>query len=252
MLKQRMTSGANLKNMSNYWLALQFGWKPLLSDIRKLVQTQMNAQKRLNQLLRDNGRPVRRRIMLQDDSDFNSESSGNNTNGMFPTFPTGYVSTAKWKQIQRAGNRWWASAQFRYWLPDGPRDIAWSRMMKARIFGINPSPSVVYNAVPWSWLADYFTNLGDVISNLDAGVADRLAADRFYVMRERWKTTTCTMWATFRRRDGTPVPISGTASSYGAHKSRGKGDPFGFNTNQNQLTGMQLSILGALGMSRLR
>lgn len=252
LLRQRMHIN-DLKSISNYWLALQFGWRPLLNDIRKLCSDQINAQKRLKQLLRDNGRPVRRSIMMQDDTDFTFVSGHNGPGALYPAFTTGFYQgplVGQW--IQTAGNRWWASARFRYWLPGGPRDIAWKRRMIAAIYGLNPSPSVVYNAVPWTWLADWFVNAGDLIENLEAGVADRCAADYFYVMRDRWKRTQAFLKFGFKRRSGEIVQFSGTSQSNGSHKSRVLGDPFGFATNQNMLSGMQLSILGALGMSRLR
>jgi hypothetical protein len=125
--------------------------------------------------------------------------------------------------------------------------------MLARIFGLRPSPIVVYNAIPWTWLADWFVNAGDVVSNLSMGVADRLAADRFYIMQERGAWSKLESTCSFMRADTNDVnTVSGTASEVWAHKVRVKGDPFGLNTQPNQLTGMQLAILGALGLSRLR
>jgi hypothetical protein len=253
MLRQRLSHNG-LKDIANYWLALQFGWGPLLSDIRKMVDLNRLAQPRLAQLLRDNGKPVRRRIMLEDTTNtVNGPNHFSGAGALFPAFATGfYQSTPTGSWIQKTGDRWWASARFRYHLPDGPRDVAWKRKMIAAIYGLHPSPSVVYNAIPWTWLIDWFTNTGDLIENLEAGVADRCAADYFYVMREYWRTTEQFCKFSFKRESGEILQFSGTSQSIGAHKSRVAGDPFGFNTNQNTLTGMQLSILGALGMSRLR
>jgi hypothetical protein len=252
LLRQRMHLN-DLKSISNYWLALQFGWRPLLNDIRKLVIDQIDAQKRLKQLLRDNGRPVRRSIQMADTILSASAGATSGPAILYPAFTTGFYQgplTGGWTLEE--GERWWATARFRYWLPGGPRDIAWKRRMIAAIYGLNPSPSVVYNAIPWTWLADWFFNAGDVIENLETGVADRCAADYFYIMRERWKRVKQFAKFGFKRRSGEIVSFSGTSQSNGSHKSRILGDPFGFNTNENSLNGMQLSILGALGMSRLR
>jgi hypothetical protein len=53
------------------------------------------------------------------------------------------------------------------------------------MFGFQPTPSLIYNLTPWTWLIDYFTNLGDLYDNLSRGVEDRLIAEYFYLMHER-------------------------------------------------------------------
>jgi len=124
--------------------------------------------------------------------------------------------------------------------------------MEARLFGLFPSPAAVWNALPWTWLADWFASTGDILANMDVGVANRLAADYFYVMREKAYVQTadcsCTM---FSYPNKEPVAVNVTGTRVSAFKSRLAGDPFGFHTSNNNLTGMQLSILGALGKSRL-
>jgi hypothetical protein len=240
-----------LKEVSSYWVGLQFGWKPLLSDILSLVNHQRKTEKRLKQLLRDNGKPVRRKITLveTDDTvqtDFTSYSAFN------PVLVTQfYRQQPTVRQIRVNTERVWASARFRYWLPGGPQDINWKRAMLARIYGLYPSPSVIYNAIPWSWLVDWFTNAGDLIENLDGGVANRLAADYFYVMREKSWFVTNTATGYFTRRNGEACQFTGSSTFHATSKYRAKGDPFGFASNQNDLSLMQLSILGALGLSKI-
>lgn len=252
MLRQRLTHN-NLHNVSNYWLALQFGWKPLLNDIRNMVRSQMNGQERLKQLLRDNGRPVRRKILMFDTISGEYEAIVQSYSTIQPVFVTQYYDSApKLRERSYDQDRVWASARFRYWLPPGPQDVQWRARMMARIFGLNPSPSVVYNAIPWSWLIDWYTNVGDVLENLDSGVADRLAADYFYVMRERSYHRIRYSDTAFHTQEGVIVKASGTSTAISSVKTRAVGDPFGFATNANSLSGMQLSILGALGMSRLK
>jgi hypothetical protein len=252
MLHQRFLD-SGLSGISDYWLALQFGWKPLLSDIRNFVLTQRSAQDRIKQLLRDNGKPVRRRIQLLNTSTPGNPQEGEAWGQFGPSFSTYFYSgTPRFRSKYSDNDTVWASAQFKYWLPDGPRDINWRRRMMAAIFGLNPTPSVVYNAIPWTWLYDWFTNLGDVISNLDAGVADRLSADYFYVMRHTESVIESTVTIPLYHVGDIPFTATATTVQRVFSKSRATGDPFGFATNEHMLSGMQLSILGALGMSRLR
>lgn len=252
MLKQRFHFN-NLKEIGDYHLALQFGWASLLRDTQNLVRSQRTGQEKLKQLLRDNGRPVRRGVTLVDTSTGPTLTSGTAYGAFEPVLVTQYYASQPTYVTSVSGKtKVWANARFRFWLPPGPRDIAWKAQMMRRIYGFRPSPRVVYNAIPWSWLIDYFGNLGDVISNLETDVADRLAADYFYVMASDELTRSSTTKGKFRKRDGTVFSVDATSTSTQGVKTRVKGDPFGLNTSEASLSGMQLGILGALGMSRLK
>jgi len=239
---------------SDYFLAIQFGWEPLLRDIRNFVHLQRRAQKSLKWLIEHNTKPVRRKKILLDTSADVSDISGSSYSVINPTFVTQYYrKIPTYRDVTRSHDRIWASARFRYWLPEGPRDIDWTNKMLGRLYGHRVTPSVIYNMIPWSWLIDWFTNLGDVISNMDLGVADRLAADYFYVMREISTIRERTAYGYFYS-DSTlrPFDFVVASSAQSINKTRLRGDPFGLSTNENDLNGMQIAILGALGLSRIR
>jgi hypothetical protein len=246
-LRQRLEK-SGLKNIANYWLALKFGWQPLLSDIRSMLSFHQKAEKRLQWLLRHNGKPVRRRVTLVDDT-----SNPTMTENIFGSSQPGFVNqfyleTPTWRRTEIISDKVWASARFRFWLPECPRNVD----MDARLYGLYLSPQFCWNALPWSWLADWFSNAGSILENLDVGVADRLAADYMYVMRTKLYTLQHTNTLKLQTLDGSPVPVSVTSLQQSAISTRLAGDPFGFSTSQNSLTNTQLSILGALGLSRLR
>lgn len=246
----------NAKDLGKLHLTGQFGILPLLSDAKKLLNLQQKVEKRMNQLLRDNGRRVRRKVILQDESS-DPEVLASNYNvgstGVSPSFVTQYYSQLPLATYtQYIQQRWWATAQFRYWLPAGPRDIAYKNKLKRYLWGLStPTASQLYNAIPWSWLIDWFSNLGDVIDNLDITIADRVAADRCYIMREYTNRIVTDTSVGFYRRDGSKVKFRGTSVSTRLSKNRVKGDPFGFHTKESSLSGVQLSIMGALGLSKL-
>lgn len=251
MLRQRFHGG--LRDIGSYYLALKFGWEPLLADIRKLYNLQQVVDKRIKQLLRDNGKPVRRRVQLYSDTQELAKLTTQSYGIWLPSFVTYMYRKEPVSTLTSTLNdKVWASAQFRYWLPPGPRDLRWTSKLKSELMGLTPTPATIYNLIPWTWLIDWFTNAGDVIENLTVSIADRCAADYFYLMRE--KSRVQNRWATFFARDfnGRAVDLHGGSQVAYLSRSRTKGDPFGLNTNQNTLTGMQWSILGALGLSRLR
>ncbi len=249
--EQLYTSG--LKNVGKTHLAVKFGWVPLLRDICNLVDTQIKMQKRLAQLVRDNGKPVRRRIDLRSSSD--TEYSYGQAYGAFaPTISTGFYQgfTPVYKNTITTSEKLWASAQFRYWLPEGPRDVDWTNRLKSRILGSDmPSPKDVWNAMPWTWLTDWFVDVGSMLKSLDTDVADRIAADYLYIMRELSIDGMRETTGYFRHDAGDYFYASAKGYVYAKVKCRDRGTPYGWNVNESLLSGTQLGILGALGLSRL-
>lgn len=252
MLRQRFLK-SGLKAIPNYWLALQFGWQPLLNDILNTVTFQRQAQKKLAWLLKHNGKPTHSRVVLQDNSS-TSEVGVWNFTVPNPGFVNQFYRATPYAHVQdTVVDRVWASARWRFWLPPGPQDINWTRAMMARLYGLYPSPAAVWNALPWTWMIDWFANAGDILQNMDIGVANSLAADYFYVMREqRYERRADCFAELISYPDGSPISVRVSSSAARVYKSRVVGDPFGWNTNQSGLSPMQLSILGSLGMSRLR
>jgi hypothetical protein len=242
----------NLKQLGNYHLALQFGWMSLLRETKATVEFQQKISERLKWLLRHNGKPVRRKVILAESSTEPVISSGSAYGALNPVLSTQFYRKVPEYQLKTWDEtKIWASARFRYHLPPGPRDVEWTKKMMYKLYGARPSPATVYNLIPWSWLIDYFSNLGDIIDNLDVGVADRLAADYFYLMSETSRNRRQEAIGYFWDPALNPITVSTTSSAKRFRKTRLKGDPFGFGSNPNDLSAMQLSILGALGLSRL-
>jgi hypothetical protein len=105
----------------------------------------------------------------------------------------------------------------------------------------------VWELTPWSWLADWFTNVGDVVANMSTGYAENLAAQYAYVMGT---TQISTCWDTsLNTKQGVIHNSSGYTETY---KHRVGASPFGFGLTSNDFSARQWSILAALGLSRLK
>jgi hypothetical protein len=264
----KKSQNRNMSHTSEWYLALQFGWLPLLKDIRDLCKSQKDGQDLLAQLIRDEGKPVKRRRSMP--NPFGEEDwSGVNhwtwsDDRPYSTYTSpGLVTQAyygpgksatefkSWVETQT-----WFEGQFRYLLPPGPRDVLWKARMWGRIMGLDvlSSPSMVYKAVPWSWLVDWFTNLGDMIESNESGVADQLVCDYGYVMhRAAWVHQT--QADQYMQVGTTASPraarVQGVLTTRHEHKMRWPATTFGFGVSSQDLTLKQVSILGALGLSRL-
>jgi hypothetical protein len=125
--------------------------------------------------------------------------------------------------------------------------------MKRALFGAQLDVGQIYAAMPWTWLFDWFFNAHVVWDNMAHTVEERLVADYFYLMCTETSKNVSELSFTTKDSAWSSSQVVSTRNEVGfVRKRRVRGDPFGFNTNPNTLSGLQLSILGALGLSRLR
>lgn len=242
----------NTKSWADYFLAINFGWLPTLNDVRDFVTTTLLMKERLDQLIRDEGKPVTRRISMSDGGPSGSEIVKGYTYDVgagivtqcYRGQPT-FVDTCKW------GSRLWAVGQFQYWLPPGPRDLEWRAKQILRIYGAYPSPAVVWNAIPWSWLVDWFSNVGEIIENFDFTVADRLAANYAFMMRHVYEIYERHTYASFHTPEGGTTDVVLRATHPTETKERTIIDPFGPSVSFDTMTVRQAAILGAIGFSQM-
>jgi hypothetical protein len=250
MLLQRFI-GLGLKGIGSYYLALKFGWEPLLKDLIKLYTVQQDVEKKLQWLLRHNGKPVRTRVMLSDTQSSPTVTSGT-LSGVAPGLPDAfYIASRNWEKTFQTKETFWASATWKFFLPENVGGVNWQPAIKRGLLGLSPNPAVIYKAIPWSWLIDWFFNVGNVIDNLNSGVADKLACENFFVMRRVEESTLIKGTTTFLGVNGAAIPVITESTLTRTHKMRFRGDAFGFGTNPATLNSGQLAILGALGASRL-
>lgn len=178
-----------LSHTAEWYLALNFGWLPILRDITRFMEATAKQDATLRQLLRDEGRPiVRRRVIHENvripDSLYIHENFVSNPSyGIQPQhvtqcYPNGsirrefrYSITSKVEFV----------AKFRYYLPDGPRDFPWEARLRRRMLGARVTPSVAWNLMPWTFLVDYFSTLGHAVSNLGPGIEDQLITEYCYI-----------------------------------------------------------------------
>lgn len=251
-LKALIATLSNPKGLAEWLLAINFGWKPLLADIRKGIKTFFVVDKRIDFILRNSGLPLHRRT-----PPFNPEVteevlfsySGPDDQGWLRDipFPSGWEDppgqpgdgqtrfecklTCR-KTVTEVG-----SGVFVYYLGDLPPTRAELRL---RLYGLIANESLLWEATPWSWLIDWFTNVGDIIANIQASSRDRLVSLYAYAQRHTVREYTWT--ATNGYYNVKCVRVFDT-------KRRERIDPFGLAAEVG-LTDLQLGILVALGITR--
>lgn len=248
------------------YLNYKFGYLPLLNDIRSIYHTWQKLDTMIKQVIRNNGRPVRRRGRI----DLSSTSSSDDWSsiGFNQLDTTGHTTLWLDQDLTTSMSRQtnirediWFSGSFRYYLPPELLEDKWSAKAKLALFS-DPLPSTLYQLLPWSWLLDWFSNVGDVISLYSSqylGELGPIYLDYGYLMRHRVKTETykITMPGIYRL----PV-IAGSGSPEITYPRKYSGflkyetmervaaTPFGFGLELSSLSLDQLKILTALGLSR--
>jgi hypothetical protein len=241
---------------SDVYLAYEFGWKPVANDISKFAHAVSNADTVLAQYERDSGRLVRRRYEFPPEV---TESVSTHMSGVRPALLP-YSSTAMFEgglpasevlRVRTEAKQRWFSGAFTYHLPTGSdaRSVMARKAMEAKkLLGASLDPDTVWNLTPWSWAVDWFTNTGDIISNLTDMAIDGLVLKYGYMMET--KVTTDTYY--FRGPNGLKDP-SITADPLVLRvttKIRRKATPFGFGLTWEGFSSRQVAIAAALGLSK--
>lgn len=237
------------------WLNANFGWLPFLSDLRRFYQTYANLRAMLNRIEANAGKWVRRRCVVDEDESSEDLLNSYSVNCLLPI--PGYTALfAKYSdplmpyyrtQVRRIDTkRVWATGKFRYYLPDMPT-MWWRKKAVIYLFGAWPNPSLLYDLTPYTWLIDWFTNLGDIVAALDNELVEDLAMREGYLMRTESRKYEIT--GTHYYVSG---PLSQTFTLETSYKERRKSKSyFGFSFSTDEFDPWKASILGALGLSRL-
>lgn len=250
------------KDGGSDYLNLQFGWVPFLRDLYSMFGLQETLAKRITQLKRDNGRTVHRRRTLrrEDWQELKSLQTSTISAFLFPALPTQLNSTTinVDRVTKKFSLRTWFEAEFVYYSPELADPGNSLLKLKLDLLGLSLDADVIYNLVPWSWLLDWFTNTGTLVSNAVLLSKYHVVAKYAYVMQSQ--RTVLLREATGRYKLGsspwpTPPPavmLTGITSTTRDFKRREAANPYGFGITDSALSAYQWSILVALGLTRFR
>lgn len=144
------------ENPGSAYLALRYGWEPLIKEIRKMMRLVDGIEKKLDKYRR-----------LQEKGLLRASSK---------KFPETYVHNAKHSFRDAYGTLWEASTTrvvkrwcTLYYKPDTGTLMNTDRssLLAARraAYGLNIDGSTMWQIMPWSWLVDWFGNYGDYIDS---------------------------------------------------------------------------------------
>jgi hypothetical protein len=248
------------KAAGSEYLNSEFGWKPLVGDIRSACYAAANAHKILSSYERNSHGTVRRRYEFPVVRTENWTFIGSSTLGYFEAGPMNVAALlqSSWSPrgqvflCERFYKRTWFSGAFTYHLPIGfkNRNKLISAAAKAGpLVGIELTPEVVWNATPWTWALDWVSNIGDLVGNYSDMAVDGLVIKYGYMMEHIVSSKTYYYYLS----DGFLPASLGRPSSVTAYvetKRRKRATPFGFGVDFDSFTPRQLAITAALGLTR--
>jgi len=251
-------------NLGDEYLNAVFGWLPFVQDLVKFGRALKHGSDLLIQYSRDSGRIVRRRrsenaitdTILDGPQDspypFHYIATGD---GFADIYARGGNCHADQTKVRTKYQKYWFSGAFTYYAP--PLDLpTLSNLTQYETFlnylaGSRITPKVLYDLTPWSWLADWVTNIGTNIGNAVDLQSDGLVMRYGYLMREtRFRDTVTTSipenyFYGFRELDGQGVQSQSSITM----KERVRATPYGFGLNPDAFSIKQWAILGALGLT---
>lgn len=237
----KMAGDHMLKKGANTFLSYQYGWRPLIKDLVEMCFFMSNVAKREQELrnLHSKG-GLKRRLQISSET---TTAVQHEVVESFMYFLSGDCL------IKTTRNRW-ATAR---WVPDTgtgmipTTDAEYRKLAIRAVYGLNFDIESAWQLIPWSWLIDWGASVGDFLGsqrNLvgatcsGVNLMTHTRTDRVY---SNWSClSSFSNWTmgnthiiseTKRRSAFTNPSVSATI-------------PF--------ISGTQLSILGALGIQRLR
>jgi hypothetical protein len=155
---------------SDKWLAYQFGVRPVISDVLKALGTSARVSKRIAYLRKTYGKRTKFRRNLVTTQRSDPRSGVYATDDYGGVYPYGdilgrieyrmswtYVTTSycggySFQKLQGLDD---SDALYKAYL----KDLGFANLQRT-----------AWNALPWTFLVDYFTNIGDLISQLPSPV----------------------------------------------------------------------------------
>jgi len=272
----------HFRDIGSEYLNVEFGWRPFVEDVIKLGHTQLRMASLLDDLIKKNGIRTKRRskhevVTTGGDLTFHTYDRpftwlGHDVDGDVPEL-TDYYSFGPYNSgvdsnitgelelsldTRRVTETWFVGT-FTYYVPD-IGSSRWTDKSKAILQGGLPTPSVLYQVYPWTWLADWFANVGDIVSNLSTNAVDSEVFEDCHIMEtitDRFEIDCHLRWD-YHQQDIGGVPYVAIApgadhiiySLIKKQKIRQHASPFGFGLKYDEFSIRQKSILAALLFSK--
>lgn len=253
-----------LKRGSGEYLNVVFAWQPLVQDVLKICRAIVYSNNIIQQYERDSGKQIRRSAPKKPHpvASVTTKSepiSGVRTNFSYnqdyrfgqDLFSSVADSLGQESYTETTTEEYWFSGAYSY-LATGDETVLGKMAEYGRlanhVLGTRIDIDVLWQLAPWSWLSDWFADIGSIIAINNSMAQDNLVVRYGYLMRKssymrQWTHTGLTF-----RESGQTGPLVSTYLR--TKKERIRATPYGFGINPDVLTAQQWAILAALGLTK--
>lgn len=239
------------RGIGSEYLNYQFGIAPIVSDIQSIVNTVKESLRILHEFHNRYGKHYRRRFEFPNSRTDSLTRIVNNS--ATPIAPAGYFNGSTTNPVNMTRSvrtKTWFSGAFIF-APIGLPDhldqlIKWEEDAN-RLYGLRFDLEALWNLTPWTWLIDWFLNLGDVVKNISSIGRDGLLLEYGYIMQSTTVQAQFEFTGNIRTLEHKYPMVEYLSVE---RKMRRKATPYGFGLNPSDFTDGQWAILGALGMTK--
>lgn len=231
------------KDLASQYLALQFGWLPLVEDVQQILNLQTYVLRRVHELnklysaigLRRNNV----RLAEENTSTKGTSRLSVNANSWVDLFWDVSIQKKVWGSIH------WKPTSVPVYLPS---DREMNKLAKRIVLGLTPQGLAkgAWDLIPWTWIVGWFTNIGSLILTADNTVP--CAHSDLCVMSES-KVTVSPMTAIPTNVASCSIRLDGSTTYSSKQRQLGSAVAPGF--NMPFLDVFKLSILSALTVQRI-
>jgi hypothetical protein len=242
---------------ANEYLKFQYGWTPLIRDLKQVFQVMERLNKRMVEVQRLNSTgELRKRYRTQYDPHVDTWSVNTHSSNDVFIHEGSIIRSDIFTDVRM--ERWAQTV----WVPDVPenlfRSIGRSQFDKVRsaLYGVNIDGPTLWQIMPWSWIIDWNTNLSEYIESQNNTVGAKL--QKVVLMkRTDLRTRAYPYWHTGPNSDFDLMEFNATPGAVNTLRKERIVDLMPQAVSTGEFTSIlgsdfKLSILAALGIQRFR
>lgn len=181
------------RNAANAFLTFKFGWESMIRGLSDFLPSPKRVGDRVNDIIARNGQDTSRR----------TKKTWVERETSVPPLSTLFLykdESSNDLSIKTEGSRSCelrlvANFTINFPTVDSPRLRS---ALFARRIGAEPSPSDLYNLIPWTWLADWFGGAGDYVQLMDSVSGDQSLINNGFITYREVSRCTASMGGYFR------------------------------------------------------
>ena len=232
------------RQIASEWLNTQFGWVPFLGTVVDFIKAMNNLNKRITWLQRNNRKWIRRGGPVDTTESERILAKFLKPSLIRPSVSSVFKDRGTVTVTERVTKSVWFSAYMKYYIPNIKIWYGETKLLKL-IMGLEITPALLWELVPFSWLIDWGANVGDVLANWRDNFEYNLVSRNAFIMGKTQNDVVITTDRTL----GSHVNHGEWIYRF-SRQQREEASPFGFGVRFQDLSAWRVSILAALGITK--